>query len=99
MRVVFSPEARDDFEDAARYYDAQRPGLGDELRREIRNFLPKLRNAPLNFPAVRGDIRRLMLERFPYKLLYSVESDYVYVIAVAHSRRSPDYWINRVGSS
>ena len=99
MRVVFSPEARDDFEDAARYYDAQRPGLGDELRREIRNFLPKLRNAPLNFPAVRGDIRRLMLERFPYKLLYSVESDYVYAIAVAHRRRSPDYWINRVGSS
>ena len=99
MRVVFSPEARDDFEDAARYYDAQRPGLGDELRRELSNVLPKLRNATLNFPALRGDIRRLMLERFPYKLLYSVESDYVYVIAVAHRRRSPDYWINRVGSS
>ncbi len=98
MRVLFSPEARAEFEDAARYYDEQRQGLGDELRREIRNFLPQLRRSPLTFPVERGDIRRLILARFPYKLLYSVEPDYVYVIAVAHRRRSPDYWIDRIGS-
>jgi hypothetical protein len=44
-----------------------------------------------------GDIRRLILARFPYKLLYSVETDHVYVIALAHRRRAPDYWVDRTG--
>lgn len=98
MRVLFSSQARAEFEDAARYYDEQRQGLGDELRQEMRNFLSRLRQTPLRFPVERGDIRRLILAKFPYKLLYSVESDYIYVIAVAHRRRSPDYWIDRVDS-
>ena len=96
MRVLFSPQAQAEFEDAARYYNEQRHGLGDEFRREMRNFLSRLRRAPLSFPVELGDIRRLILTRFPYKLLYSVESDYIYVIAVAHRRRSPDYWIDRI---
>lgn len=98
MQVLFSPQAQAEFEDAARYYDEQRQGLGDELRQEMRNFLSRLRQTPLSFPVEGGDIRRLILARFPYKLLYSVESDYIYVIAVAHRRRSPDYWIDRIDS-
>jgi hypothetical protein len=66
------------------------------LRQELRNFLSRLSRTPLAFPVERGDIRRLILARFPYKLLYSIESDYIYVIAVAHRRRSPDYWIDRI---
>ncbi|MBK7024596.1 MAG: type II toxin-antitoxin system RelE/ParE family toxin [Sulfuritalea sp.] len=97
MRVIFSPEARTEFDDAVRYYDQQRQGLGDELRGEIRDFLPRLKRSPLTFPAERGDIRRLILARFPYKLLYSVETDHVYVIALAHRRRAPDYRVDRTG--
>lgn len=98
MRVIFSPEARAEFDEAVQYYDQQRRGLGDELRGEIRGVLPRLQRSPLTFPVERGDIRRLMLTRFPYKLLYSVESDHVYVIALAHRRRSPGYWTNRLES-
>jgi plasmid stabilization system protein ParE len=95
MRVIFSPEARTEFNEAVQYYDQQRQGLGDELRAEIREFLPRLQRAPLTFPVERGDIRRLILARFPYKLLYSVESDHVYVIALAHRRRTPGYRVDR----
>jgi plasmid stabilization system protein ParE len=95
MRVIFSPEARTEFNEAVQYYDQQRQGLGDELRAEIRGFLPRLQRSPLTFPVERGDIRRLILARFPYKLLYSVESDHVYVIALAHRRRAPGYWVDR----
>lgn len=42
-----------------------------------------------------GRIRRLILSRFPYKLLYSVEADHIYVIAVAHQHREPNYWTDR----
>lgn len=40
MRMVFSPEAKAEFNEAVEYYDQQRQGLGDELRAEIREFLP-----------------------------------------------------------
>lgn len=95
MRVIFSPEARAEFDEAVQYHDQQRHGLGDDLRAEIREFLPRLQRSPLTFPVERGDIRRPILARFPYKLLYSVESDHVYIIAVAHRRRAPGYWVDR----
>ncbi|MDP1525758.1 MAG: hypothetical protein Q8M20_08115 [Rhodocyclaceae bacterium] len=38
MRVLFSPQAQAEFENAARYYNEQRQGLGDELRQEMRDF-------------------------------------------------------------
>ncbi len=50
---------------------------------------------PLAAPVERGDIRRLLLSRFPYKLLYAVEADGLYVVAVAHQHRAPGYWSGR----
>lgn len=96
MRVIFSPEARLEFKEAERYYDQQVPGLGERFRAEVRSVLARIRAWPLSCPRERGDIRRLILPRFPYKLLYSVESDHIYVIAVAHQHREPHYWSERV---
>jgi len=53
---------------------------------------------PLACPIERAEIRRLTLSRFPYKLLYSVESDHIYLIAVSHQHRMPDYWIDRTAA-
>jgi len=53
---------------------------------------------PLACPIERAEIRRLTLSRFPYKLLYSVESDHIYLIAVAHQHRMPEYWIDRTAA-
>ena len=36
-----------------------------------------------------------ILRRFPYKLIYSAADDGVYIIAVAHGHREPDYWVDR----
>ena len=95
MRVAFSPEARQEFEEAERYYNQ----LGSQFREEVRAALPRLRIWLLSCPIERGEIRRLTLSRFPYKLLYSVESDHVYVISVAHQHREPNYWIERIGGT
>ena len=95
MRVVFSPEARLELVEAQRFYNLKRPELGDRLFDEMRSALPRVQRWPLSCPVERGDIRRLALTRFPYKLLYAVEEDHIYVIAVAHQHRKPDYWIGR----
>jgi len=44
---------------------------------------------------MRGEVRKCLLHRFTYKLLYSVEEDHILVIAVAHQYRKPDYWVDR----
>ncbi len=95
MRVLLAHEARLEFEAAARYYDRQLPGLGTQLREEIREAARRLQSWPLAFPVERSDIRRITLTRFPYKLLYSIEPDCLYVIAIAHQHRKPDYWVGR----
>ena len=95
MRVVFSPEARLELVEARRFYNLKRPELGDRLFDEMRSALPRVQRWPLSCPVERGDIRRLALTRFPYKLLYAVEEDHIYVIAVAHQHRKPYYWIGR----
>ncbi len=95
MKIIFSPEARLEFEEAEHYYQRQAAHLGKEFYSEVLDALPRLRNWPLACAIETGEIRRLTLSRFPYKLLYSVEDDYIYVIAVAHQHREPSYWIAR----
>ena len=95
MYFEFSPEAKAEFEDGERYYERQVQGLGAQFRADVREALIRLRNWPLATPIERGDVRRLVLSRFPYKLLYSIETDRIYIIALAHLHRAPDYWIKR----
>jgi len=43
-----------------------------------------------------GDIRRCLTNRFPYGILYSIESDRIFILAVMHLHRDPDYWKHRM---
>jgi hypothetical protein len=97
MQLLIAPEARSEFEAAERYYNRQVSGLGAQLREEVREAMRRLQHWPLAFPVERGEIRRITLARFPYKLLYAIEPDCLYVIAVAHQHRKPDYWVGRSG--
>ena len=69
MRVAFSPEAKVEFSDGESYYERQVPGLGVRFRADVRDALRRLRLWPLATPVERGEIRRMILSRFPYKLL------------------------------
>jgi len=48
---------------------------------------------PEGWSKEKGEIRKCLLHRFPYKLLYSIEQDHIFIIAVAHLHRRPDYWV------
>lgn len=95
MRILVSPEAGDEYKAAIRYYDQQFLDLGARLAEEIRTALRRTSDWPLAFPIERGEIRRVLLGRFPFKILYSIENDHIYVIALAHQHRKPDYWTGR----
>ena len=57
--------------------------------------LAKIERYPEIGEEVRPGIRKILLRRFPYKLIYSLTVDAVYIIAVAHGHREPDYWLGR----
>ena len=95
MRVIFTRIARQELEDAVRFYDLEFSGLGQSFKEEVRKSALRIAEYPKAWSIERGEVRKCLLHRFPYKLLYSVEEDHVLVIAVAHQHRKPDYWVGR----
>ena len=100
-RLRIEAEVLDELEAPIGWYDEQRPGLGDELLEEVdATFAALERGAVASVPARPGrkrrDVRRLMLARFPYAIVFIEHDDEVRVLAVAHHRRRPGYWRHRV---
>ncbi len=95
MKVIFSKYANLELYDAIHFYEIEYKGLGWRLKEEIKKTAIRISEYPEAWSVERGDIRKCLLHKFPYKLLYSVESDHIFVIAVAHQHRKPDYWIDK----
>lgn len=96
MRYEFHPEAEAEFIEAAAYYEQNVTGLGERFGGEVRRTLERLFEYPELGFRIDADLRRLMLTRFPYSLIYSFTSDLLRVVAVAHTHRRPGYWRSRV---
>lgn len=97
-QIEFLAIAHDELGDAYRYYNRQRAGLGGEFVAEIRASAKRLARYPEASPLQEGEIRKYLLPRFPYKLLYAIRGEKIVVIAVAHQHRDPDYWVDRTSS-
>ncbi len=96
MSVVgFHPEAQRELMDSVRFYEDQAQGLGADFLEAVRHAIRSLGQNPEQWPVMEISIRRILLSRFPYGLLYSIESHGVLVVAVMHLRRRPGYWKHR----
>ena len=95
MRVIFTRIARQELEDAVRYYELEYSGLGHRFKEEVRRAALRMAEHPQAWSIERGDVRKCLLHKFPYKLMYSVEEDHILIIAVAHHHRKPAYWVGR----
>jgi len=94
--IVFHPLAEQELIDAAAYYEEQSLGLGLEYLGEVEHAVNFLTRYPEAGSKVRGSVRRLTLPKFPYSLLYRMlEDDQIRILAVAHHKRRPQYWLNR----
>lgn len=74
-------EARAEIQEAYQWYERQRSGLGREFLQAVRETLAAVEGAPLRYPVVRGDVRRALLRRFPYSVLYIAEPGSTIVLA------------------
>ncbi len=95
MKVIFNELALFEFKDAIEFYELQRPGLGREFGEEIKKSLKRIVKYPTAHSTELGEIRKYIVHRFPYKILYTIEQSHLFVIAVAHQHRRPGYWVER----
>jgi toxin ParE1/3/4 len=94
--VVFHPLAEKELMDVVAYYEDQEPGLGLEYVAEIEQAVNFIARYPEAGFKVQGSIRRLTLPKFPYSLLYRLlEGSKIRVLALAHHKRRPQYWVDR----
>jgi toxin ParE1/3/4 len=96
MKLEFHPEAEQELLEAVSYYEAEVPGLGERFDAEIRIASALLLEYPEIGPRIDVALRKLVLDRFPYYLIYSLFSETIYIVAAAHERRKPDYWQKRI---
>jgi len=90
--IRFSTLAKLELDNAVHFYEMEFKGLGRRFRAEVKKAAIRISEYPEAWSVERGDVRKCLLLKFPYKLLYSIEEDHVFVIAVAHQHRKPYYW-------
>jgi hypothetical protein len=95
MHVVSHPEADEELEAAALWYEERQTGLGGDFLDEFERTLRRILVEPERWHKIQGDNRKLNFNRFPYAIVYSVRADTLYIKAVMHLHRRPFYWRNR----
>ena len=95
-RLVVEPEAEADIEQAYAWYQAQRPGLGDDFMLCIEAAIEAIADRPTSFPTIRGVTRRALVRRFPYLVLFAELPDAMTVVGVFHTSRNPRRWKPRI---
>ena len=98
MTFAFHPEADEEFVEAVAYYEDCGPGLGIDFSRGVYASIENAIDYPTMWPEIEDEVRRCLAHRFPYGVLYSIEPDGIFILAVMHLHRDPDYWKHRLGT-
>jgi plasmid stabilization system protein ParE len=93
--IIFHRLADLELSDTAQYYEQESSGLGVAFLDEAERCLRSIAKHPHSAPILSGNIRRRLLRRFPYALLYTVKPDGIRILAVMNLRRRPTYWVGR----
>ncbi|MCE0759249.1 type II toxin-antitoxin system RelE/ParE family toxin [Marinobacter sp. G11] len=95
MDYSFHPAAEAEFNDSIDYYESIQPGLGIELADEVLRAITRALKYPKAWSFIRNPVRRSLVNRFPYGVLYVERGGGIFILAVMNLHREPDYWFRR----
>src|SRR6266404_5791629 len=95
LPVRFLPEAKEEFDAAADWYEQRQIGLGIDFVTKIREVVRSVAQNPRMHAKVYGDVRKAVVKRFPYLVLYREDATEVIIVSVFHSSRNPGIWKKR----
>jgi plasmid stabilization system protein ParE len=96
MRIELRPQAEEEFEAAASWYENEKLGLGSAFTDAVISAFTAIARQPSAYPPVGRGARRFIIRRFPYVIIYRVEGDAIVVYACIHSHRDPRRWHERL---
>ena len=96
MRML--AEAREELDASIAWYEEQREGLGERFLTRIDEILLRIGASPEVHARIYGEVRKAVVQRFPYIVLYRVEPTEVVVLSVFHTSRNPAEWQRRADS-
>lgn len=98
MNYIFHSEAEREFYKAIDYYEKRREGLGLDLSREVYLAIDRILDFPELWSKIDSNIRRALVDRFPYAILYHYEreNEIIYIVAVMNLHQEPRYWSDRL---
>ena len=96
MTRRFHREAQEELDAIAAQYEVLRERLGDEFLDELQHGLAAVLEAPGRWPPYRHGTRAYRLDRFPYRIVYQLRADEVFVVTIMHTSRDPSYFFGRL---
>lgn len=94
--VVLHDDAEREVHEAVDYIEQNRPYYGTLFFDAFEAVLARLLEHPKAGRRLRGDVRRWVMRAWKYSIIYSIETDGIFVIAVAHQSRRSNYWRHRL---
>ena len=94
-RAWVHPEAIAEARAAREWYETRNAEAAERFMAELDLAIERIEEAPCQWPPYLADTRRYLLRRFPFFVVFREASDRVQVVAVAHARRRPGYWLRR----
>ncbi|OQX19768.1 MAG: plasmid stabilization protein [Desulfobulbaceae bacterium A2] len=94
--VAFDPDARAEFLAAVEYYEESQLGLGRRFRTAVTRVLKGMETMPFRYRVLHAPFRRCLVPNFPYAIIFTIETDFILIVAVAHTKRKPGYWLDRM---
>ena len=95
LEIFIRPEAEAEMGEAFEWYEQRVAGLGSDFLLNVDATFHAILRHPSQYPVVHKNIHRALTRRFPYQILFLIEKHRIVVLAVFHSKRSPDRWRKR----
>jgi hypothetical protein len=96
MKPLFLPEATGDIARAIEYYEAIQINLGLDFLIELEKAVARIVEYPKAWQKISDDFHRCLLGRFPYGIIYSIETDCIIIVSVMNLHQHPDTWKSRI---
>lgn len=95
-RYRFLSPAEEEMTEAALFYESSSVGLGSDFLDDVQRAIERVADYPHSGESIHSSLRRTLLHRFPFSLIYVAERHGILIVAVAHHGRAPGYWRSRV---
>jgi len=96
MKYKFHPDALEEYREAAIWYANREQEIGLRFIANIEDAIHRVVETPTRWRIIDEDVRRCLVHLFPYAILYTIEDNFILIVAVMHLSREPGYWRERI---